>query len=122
MMQEFMKLLTKKYEEQGGPKKGPEMEAKSNIAKELGDILGGDLIGKVTVASDSEEGLKKGLEKAEDVIESKMEDESDMEEESEMLAKDMERRESSDSKDKDEKDIRIAELERKIKELETKRA
>jgi hypothetical protein len=39
-----------------------------------------------------------------------------------MLAKDMERRESSDSKDKDEKDIRIAELERKIKELETKRA
>lgn len=119
MMQEFMKLLSKKQHEQGGPKKGHDMEAKAAMAKELSDMLGEDLTEgikdskRVTVASDSEEGLKKGLEKAEDILESKMEDDS---EESEDM-KDSEYMEDSEE-DSEEK---IKELERQIEELKAKR-
>lgn len=126
MMQEFMKLLAKKYQEQGGPKKGPEMEAKTNITKELGDILGEDMVGKIIVSSDSEEGLEKGLETATDVIKNREKSESKSsekeEDESEMSAKDMKKHESSESEDEDERETKIAELERKLEELKAMRA
>ncbi len=121
-MQEFMKLLSEKQQKQGGPRKGRDMEAKAAMAKELSDMLGEDLTEgikdskRVTVASDSEEGLKKGLEKAEDILESKMEDESDMEDESEMKSKSED--ESDDEVDSEEK---IRELEKQIEELKAKR-
>ena len=65
------------------------------------DMIGGDLaegMKKVTVASDSKEGLKKGLEKAEDLMEEmpkvdeEMEDEDSYEEsdEDEMSPEDIE--------------------------------
>jgi hypothetical protein len=127
MMQEFMKLLSERQQKQGGPRKGHDMEAKAAMAKELSDMLGEDLTEgikdskRVTVASDSEEGLKKGLEKAEDILESKMEDESEdskeKEDESEMSAKDMEKPESSE----DETEMEIADLEKKLEELKAKR-
>jgi len=122
MMQEFMKLLSEKQQKQGGPRKGRDMEAKAAMAKELSDMLGEDLTEgikdskRVTVASDSEEGLKKGLEKAEDILESKMEDESDMEDESEMESKSED--EAEDEMDSEEK---IRELEKKLEELKAKR-
>jgi len=122
MMQEFMKLLSEKQQKQGGPRKGRDMEAKAAMAKELSDMLGEDLTEgikdskRVTVASDSEEGLKKGLEKAEDILESKMEDESDMEDESEMESKSED--EAEDEMDSEEK---IRELEKQIEELKAKR-
>jgi hypothetical protein len=122
MMQEFMKLLSEKQQKQGGPRKGRDMEAKAAMAKELSDMLGEDLTEgikdskRVTVASDSEEGLKKGLEKAEDILESKMEDESDMEDESEMESESED--ESEDEMDSEEK---IRELEKQIEELKAKR-
>jgi len=122
MMQEFMKLLSERQQKQGGPRKGRDMEAKAAMAKELSDMLGEDLTEgikdskRVTVASDSEEGLKKGLEKAEDILESKMEDESDMEDESEMESKSED--EAEDEMDSEEK---IRELEKQIEELKAKR-
>ena len=122
MMQEFMKLLSERQQKQGGPRKGHDMEAKAAMAKELSDMLGEDLTEgikdskRVTVASDSEEGLKKGLEKAEDILESKMEDESDMEDESEMESKSED--EAEDEMDSEEK---IRELEKQIEELKAKR-
>lgn len=119
MMQEFMKMLAKKQQEQGGPRKGHDMEAKASMAKELSDMLGEDLTEgikdakRVTVASDSEEGLKKGLEKAEDILEDKMEDESEDSEE----MKDSEDMEESE----DDSEEKIKELERQIEELKSKR-
>lgn len=101
MMEDFMKMLQKRQREQG-PQDEKKMKAKASMAKELSDTLGGDIaedmkgMSKVTVASDSEQGLKKGLEKAEDVLENKMESEEseDMEEEKEDSEE-----ESSDSED-----------------------
>jgi hypothetical protein len=116
MMDEFMKLLAKKAKEQKGPMHGPRMDAKAAMAKELSDSLGSDIMGgiegmkKVTVASDSEKGLKEGLEKAEDVLESKMEkeeEESDSEEEM-----------SDEEESSPDLESEIAELE---KELEDKK-
>jgi TATA-binding protein-associated factor Taf7 len=125
MMEEFMKLLAKKAREQKGPMHGPKMDAKAAMAKELSDSLGSDIMDgikgmkKVTVASNSEEGLKEGLEKAEDVLESKSEDESEDEVEerdSDMSEDDMEKDEESESSDSIESEI--AKLE---KELEDKK-
>lgn len=124
-MEEFMKLLAKKAREQKGPMHGPKMDAKAAMAKELSDSLGSDIMDgikgmkKVTVASNSEEGLKEGLEKAEDVLESKSEDESEDEVEerdSDMSEDDMEKDEESESSDSIESEI--AKLE---KELEDKK-
>lgn len=112
MMQDFMKMLQKRQREQG-PQDEKKMKAKASMAKELSDTLGGDIaedmkgMSKVTVASDSEQGLKKGLEKAEEVLEDKMEPEEseDMEEE------------SSDSEDLKSQ---IEELKRQLEDLKKK--
>ena len=115
-MDEFMKLLAKKAKEQKGPMHGPRMDAKAAMAKELSDSLGSDIMGgiegmkKVTVASDSEKGLKEGLEKAEDVLESKMEKEDE--------ASDSEEEMSDEEESSPDLESEIAELE---KELEDKK-
>jgi hypothetical protein len=104
MMDEFVKLLKSKAEEQKGkPKKASEMKAKASMAKELSSMLGDSMLDdmkggmkKVTVASNNEEGLKKGLEKAEDILEKKsMEESESLEEESpeEMLGEEEEDKE-----------------------------
>ena len=43
MMDDFMKLLRKKAEKQGGPKEGPEMKAKASMAKAMSDALSEDI-------------------------------------------------------------------------------
>jgi ubiquinone biosynthesis protein UbiJ len=119
MMEEFLKLLAKKAEEQGGPKMNRHMEAKAAMAKELSDILGEDLadgLKKVTVASDSKEGLKKGLEKAEEVLEGKMGEECEDEMEDEESEDEME-----DSSEMSDVEDEIAKLEAQIKELKSKK-
>lgn len=119
MMQDFMELLKKKAKEQNGPKKDEKMEAKANMAKELSDMLAGDLTEgikdskKVVVSSDSEEGLKKGLEKAEDILENKM-GEEESEDESEEESED-------ESEDKSDIESKIAELEKQLQDLKSKR-
>ena len=118
MMEEFMELLKKKAREQRGPKMDEKMSAKASMAKEISDMLAGDLTEgikdskKVMVASNTDEGLKKGLEKAEDVLESKMEDESEEDSESED--------ESPEMEDDSEVDSKIAKLEEELKKLRSK--
>jgi len=125
MMDDFLKLLKKKSDEQGGPKMNRHMEAKAAMAKELSDLLGSDLaegvkgIKKVTVASDSEEGLEKGLEKAQEVLDAKdeMGDESEeMEDESEEMED-----ESEDESEMSDVQDEIAKLEEQIKQLKKKK-
>jgi hypothetical protein len=111
MMEDFLELLKKKAKDQNGPKMDEKMSAKASMAKELSDMLAGDLnegiknSKKVTVASDSEEGLKEGLEKAGDLLESKME-----KEESEDESEDMEESE-------DDLKSQIAMLKKEIENL-----
>jgi hypothetical protein len=94
-MDKFDKLLMKKKKE-GREMSPEEQSAKMNVLKDLKSQMSkhmADGIKKVTVASDSPEGLKEGLEKAEDLVESKlspespdMEDSEDSEDEEEMVA------------------------------------
>lgn len=91
-MDDLKELLAKKMKDQKEPmsenKKNAKMSVLQDLKKMMDDSIAGDLKGlkKVTVASDSKEGLKEGLEKAEDVIEGQEE----MEEEETMDDMDLE--------------------------------
>lgn len=85
-MEKFKKLLMEKARK-GEFLSPEEKEAKCNVLNGLKDELKGmmsDDLKRVTVASPTSEGLKAGLEKAEDVLESKMEDSEESEEMPEM--------------------------------------
>ena len=120
-MEEFKKLLVDKARKQEGkPKDEGKLRAKASMAKELSDMLGSDLtddikggMSKVTVASDSAEGLKKGLEKAEDVLE-----ESDGESEDESESEDSYSEEADSA---DEIEMKIEDLKRQLEDLKSKR-
>lgn len=120
MMDEFKQLLMKKKQAQGDkPMDEHKMKAKADMAKSLSDMLGSDItedmkksgVRKVTVASDSTEGLKEGLDKAEDIIDP--------------MAEDSEEEESEDSEDSEiaaspeELQDKIAELEKQLEELKS---
>lgn len=75
------KMLAKLKEKRGNSKMSDEYKgAKKHLLKglmaEMSGMMAEPLKGmkKVTVASDSEEGLKKGLEKAEEIVEAKSEE------------------------------------------------
>jgi hypothetical protein len=112
-MDKIDKLLMKKKKE-GRMMSDNECEAKKKVVKSLKDFaseemskgLGG--LKKVTVASDSPEGLKKGLEKAEDI----MEDMPEGDEES----PEMEMADEESSEDSME-DMSPEEIDAKIQEL-----
>lgn len=71
----MMKMMGKKKEEHGNPdmKKDAKLSVLKELRKMASDMMGDDVKGgmmkKVTVAAPSEEGLKMGLEKAEDMVE-----------------------------------------------------
>lgn len=122
MEKKFVEMLRSKLKEQGGPKMDHQMHAKACMAKELSDLLGSDLADgvknakKVTIASDSVEGLKKGAEMVDEALEGEereeMEDsENEMEESDEM----------EDSMDMQDEEDKIAELEKKLAELKSKK-
>lgn len=130
MEQAFKDLLMKRAKEQGDvdPKK---LKAKADMMKELSGLIEGGMKGnldglrKVTVASDSPEGIEKGLDLAKKKIadmSSKDEDPSDMED---MADDEMPEDESEDmpedasEKSPEDADAEIAELEKKIAELKT---
>jgi len=130
MMDEFMKLLKEKAKKQGGPKEGPEMKAKASMAQHLKEILAGDLhdgvkdsIQKVTVASDSEEGIEEGLEKAKDIFSKRSESSKDEKSMSEKALASHESEEKSEGASSLETEIAKleSELEEKKKELEEKK-
>ena len=134
MIENFKKLLQKKSEEQAkNPPNPKHMEAKASVMKELSDMLKGKMKGdmmdglkKVTVASNSPEGLKTGLELAKD----KMEDLSPNSCEScdgegcekcEMEEPSEDESEEEESESELSPDMQIAELEKKIAELKAKK-
>jgi hypothetical protein len=119
MIKEFKELLMKKAKE--GKNADPErLKAGSDVLKELGDMLKDRIKGnlkKVTVASDSPEGLKKGLHKAEEMLDHSHDAESKDEEEGEGdIEESSPEHESSESAEKE-----IQELEKKIEELKSKK-
>jgi hypothetical protein len=91
MHDKLMKLMEKK-KMKGGKLSDNEKSAKMSVVKDMQDMakkaMSDSLPGmkKVTVASDSTEGLKEGLEKAEEVMEKMPEEESSEEESSEESA------------------------------------
>ena len=127
MIEQFKKLLQKKSQEQAeNPPSAKHMEAKASVMKELSDMLKGKMKGdmvdglkKVTVASNTPEGLKTGLELAKDKMD-ELEPKDDAMEESE----EEEASESPEEASAEEKnpDMEIAELEKKIAELKAKKA
>ncbi len=134
MQDKLAKLMAKK---KGKPMDDLERQAKMNVVKELGcsaaDAMKGRLAGlkKVTVASDSKEGLAKGLEKAEEMISPEGKEESEeMGEDMAEDAMDGEGRSgdlfggSADSEEmsEDEIDQKLAELMAKKQRLEAKKA
>jgi hypothetical protein len=84
-MHKFEKLLAKKMKD-GKKMSDNEKEAKSGVLSEMKDMASkmmGDKvkgIKKVTVASNSDEGVKKGLEKAKELLGQESEESPEMEE------------------------------------------
>lgn len=113
-------MLKKKAAEQSKDPVDPkQMEAKAsaikNLMGSLREMMGGELkdgLKKVTVASDSPEGLEEGLELAKKVVPSGMGEAVESEEHEEL--------ESDDTQS--EENRKIAELEKQIAELKAKMA
>lgn len=131
MMEGFKKLLMERAAKQG-PVDDKKMSAKAMVMKELSDMLGDgmkndmmDGLKKVSVASDSQEGLEKGLDLAKKKVE-EMKEESPEEEASEspeMEASEDESMEEHDMPEEEsaEGDDEISALEKKIAELKAKK-
>ena len=120
-------MLKKKAAEQAKEPVNPmKLEAKKNVVKEIMDMLKGDMAGqmkglkKVTVASDSEEGLEKGLNKAQQIIGSASEDEPS-EEDEEGMEHEMEESPEMEASEHMSPEEEIAELEKKLAELKAKK-
>ena len=95
-------------------------EANSMAKKMMEDDLKG--LKKVTIASDSPEGLKAGLEKAEDIIEGESEDcESCEGEGCEHCVESEEESSDEEESEEESEDLDIDELEAKIAELMAKK-
>lgn len=119
MEKEFLDLLKKKAAEQSKEPVDPKkIEAKKNVVQEIMDMLSGDManqmkgLKKVTVASDSSEGLEKGLNKAHELLGAESEvSEDEMEDDSEEMMD-----------DQASEDAKIAELEKQLAELKAKKS
>ena len=127
MIEEFMKMLKNREREQGGPRKDAKMQAKSSMAKELSDMLGGDITegikegmkGKDVVKAgftSSKEDAPEAAKKLEEVVSSKFsEDESDESEEKEDEGEMMKEDESEESDSSDDLESEISKLEDELK-------
>lgn len=117
MMEEFKNLLLKKQKEQAKkPVDKDKLKAKAEMMKQLSELLGKDMaedvkgMKKVTVASDSSEGLKEGLKKAKEIMDKKpdLEDEmKDMEDESSEHELEESSEEENSDKEKEDEDSEI---------------
>lgn len=137
MMEEFKQMLLKRQKEQvKKPVDKDKLAAKANMMKELSGLLGKDMAGdmgslkKVTVASDSKEGLEAGLEKAKDVIEKKpdmgdmLEGLNDKHKDPDSIEESDEspEEESSESESEESIEDEIKKLEEKLAEMKAKKA
>jgi hypothetical protein len=131
-MKEFTDLLKKKAAEQASEPTSPaHMQAKAsaikNLMGSLKEVMGGELhdgLKKVTVASNSPEGLKKGLELAKKVVPTGMEEPAIEGSEEEELAEspEMEASEDESAEHGSDEERKIAELEKQLAELKAKLA
>ena len=132
-MDKFEKLLQKKKKDK--PMSDVAKDAKMSVVKDLqqmaSDAMRTGLKGglkKVTVASDSPEGLKAGLEKAEEIVEKKDEMEGDEEEtELEEAREDLPMTQASEDDDmedctEEELDMKLAKLMEMKKKMQEKKA
>lgn len=82
-MSKIHELLQKKAKEQSKPLGGPEKDAKLRAVKEMRKMASDEMSGplkslkKVTVASDSPQGLEHGLDKAKEIMHGGEQDEQD---------------------------------------------
>lgn len=133
-MKEFTDLLKKKAAEQSGEPMHPsKMEAKAsaikNLMQSLKDVMGGELsdgLKKVTVASNSKEGLEKGLDLAKKKISpTGMGDHMGMmenpEEEELGESPELESLEDESAEHGSDEERKIAELEKQLAELKAKK-
>jgi hypothetical protein len=137
-MKEFTDLLKKKAAEQAKEPSDPKsMEAKAsaikNLMGSLKEVMGGELhdgLKKVTVASNSPEGLKKGLDMAKKVVPTGMEDHNaptpegleELGNEEALESPEMEATEDEGAEHGSDEERKIAELEKQIAELKAKKA
>lgn len=111
--EKMMKLMKKKGEKKLSDN---EKEAKLSVAKEMRDMASGMMgeklkgLKKVTVASDSKEGIEEGLEKAKDMVE-----EMPGEEKPEMEASESEESEEMSPEDIDQKIQELLKLKEELK-------
>ena len=92
-------------------KKEAKMEMLKTLSKEMREMMGegyGEKLKKVTVASDSEEGLEEGLDKAKEIMKAKglLKDDEDSEDEMEEYDE-----ESEDEMEEDEDEKKLALME-----------
>lgn len=125
-MDEFLKLLSKKAHEQKGPMHGPKMHAKASMAKELSDMLGGDLTDAIKGSKDAEivkAGFTAPKEKAAEaadtlaeVVKSKVGEDSEESEDSDEMSMD-DSDEESESENGSDEESSSEELKKQIAEL-----
>lgn len=112
------KLMSKKKDSKMNPEyKGAKMSALQELKKAMAEMMSDDVKGlkKVTVASDSKQGLEEGLEKAKEAF-SKMPSEDEESAEHEAM-------ESSEEEGAEhEEDMSAEEIDARIKELEALKA
>lgn len=129
MMEEFMKLLSKKAKEQKEPADSGRIKALASVSKELGDVLGMDLTEDMKKKMSESGVVKAGFtapkeaapeaaEKLKEVVESKFGDEESEESEDES-PKEMYAHGSSEEHEPEHKMHRMG-SESKISELENK--
>ncbi len=120
-MDEMLKKLMerKKAGKMPAEYKSAKMGVLKDLHGEMSKLIGDDLKGmkKVTVASPDTEGLKMGLEKAEELVEGKLGDD----EESEDMAEMGESEEAEESEESEE-EMSPKEIEEKIAELQALKA
>jgi hypothetical protein len=127
-MKDFTDLLKKKAAEQSKEPTSPaHMHAKAsaikNLMGSLKEVMGGEIgegLKKVTVASNSPEGLKKGLELAKKVVPTGMEEIPEESEEELSESPELEASEDESVEHGSDEQRKIAELEKQIEELKAK--
>ena len=121
MHDDMMKRFKDKKKEMSGSEKSAKMSVLKDLSSEMAGMMGDKLKGlkKVTVASDSKEGLKEGLSKAEDLLEGKLPESSMVsEEDSEESEPEMEEASEEMPQSKEELLAEIEELKKKLAEMQ----
>jgi hypothetical protein len=119
MEEKMLKALMKKKKSMSDTEKDAKKSVLGDLKKMAEGVMGEKIKGlkKVSVSSDSPEGLKAGLEKAEEIIGSEVDERPEGEEEIEESEDSM----FEESKDESEESLSEEELDKQIQELMKKK-